>query len=193
MFSCHPEPSRRRARGISSQVTKSEGIPRFADFAPMGLVRRLGGMLLQAGIPPRVGRNDGGARPPYFAPLGLVRRFVEMLLQAGISPRAGRNDVESEGIHRVGLNDGRIRARSNFAPLGLVPPPRLRERRRAKRGAKTGAGGQGARSGYPAYPRPQKGVKGLFRAFFAVCGKNFGVCAFKSIYFCAPLCYNMCI
>ena len=47
---CEGSPCKRQGAG---------GIPRFANFAPMGLVRRFVEMLLQAGISPRVGRNDG--------------------------------------------------------------------------------------------------------------------------------------
>ena len=50
------------------QATEGGGIPRFADFAPLGLVRRFVEMLLQAGISPCVGRNDGRGGALYPAP-----------------------------------------------------------------------------------------------------------------------------
>ena len=71
LSSCHPEHGTQWSGGIPLQVIEGEGIPRFADFAPFGIVRRFVEMLLQAGIPPRVGRHDGGggARPrPLTSP-----------------------------------------------------------------------------------------------------------------------------
>ena len=105
------------------QPIPCEGIPRrkSSNFAPMGLVRRIVEMLLQAGIPPRVGRNDGrmGARP-NFAPMGLVRRIVEMHLQAGIPPRVGRNDKEQSL-----LKSRRKGCRARTSPDLTTLPPRF--------------------------------------------------------------------
>ena len=55
--------ARQKTRALARErsprlLSPSREIHRFADFAPMGLVRRFVGMLLQAGIPPRVGRNN---------------------------------------------------------------------------------------------------------------------------------------
>ena len=59
--SLHVIPKRHTSREGSPRLLQPvpcKGIPRFADFAPLGLVRRFVEMLLQAGISPRVGRND---------------------------------------------------------------------------------------------------------------------------------------
>ena len=84
-FTRHPEPSQRFYTSSRSGVRAARDLPGCCslslargflrstpfrvrndgrmgarpNFAPMGLVRRIVEMLLQAGIPPRVGRNDG--------------------------------------------------------------------------------------------------------------------------------------
>ena len=56
------------------QPVPCKGIPRFADFAPLGLVRRFVEMLLQAGISPRVGRNDEKGEAGVMRRRSLRRR-----------------------------------------------------------------------------------------------------------------------
>ena len=83
LSSCHPEHGTKWSGGIPSQVTERGGIPRFADFAPMGLVRRFVEMLLQAGISPRVGRNDSQeqkrAPPLSISPQGKLHLSTAVL------------------------------------------------------------------------------------------------------------------
>ena len=61
------------------QATGGGGIPRFADFTPLGLVRRFVEMLLQAGISPCVGRNDGRTVLAKILPQGTSRRSAAVL------------------------------------------------------------------------------------------------------------------
>ncbi len=64
-------------------MTEERGrAPRY--FAPMGLVRRFVGMLLQAGIPPRVGRND--MKKELTAPLGGKKVRLQMQPHLFASP-----------------------------------------------------------------------------------------------------------
>ena len=52
-----PNGAKSAERGIPLQGKESGGIPLPANFAPLGLVRRIVEMLLRAGISPRVGTS----------------------------------------------------------------------------------------------------------------------------------------
>ena len=80
-----PLASDKEQGGLVAKAPRNDGrrVTR-PNFAPLGLVRRIVEMLLQAGISPRVGQND--MKKELTAPLGGKKVRLQMLPHLFASP-----------------------------------------------------------------------------------------------------------
>ena len=143
-FTRHPEPSRRfytssRTEGAREGSPRllppvpCEGIPRFANFAPSGLVRRFVEMLLQAGISPRVGRNDergvtqgNDSRSfPLISPFGTAsrRRKERRRQRSRFLPAMAKTSVRhARTPHRGDAHNARLTPQGEAFTIPPYPP-----------------------------------------------------------------------
>ena len=123
-FLRHPEHGTKWSGGISSQVAGGEGIPLLSNFAPMGLVRRLVEMLLQAGISPVSVLRPYGARAPPRRnasrdPLASDRGRGDSSLRFGMTEERGTPQLRPVGA-RAPLRRNAPASR-HFSYVGTSP------------------------------------------------------------------------